>query len=514
MFAAISAVAMPAAGAASPELLLSVRGLEDGRLERDLPLFVSLYIEASGVKNATLVLAPKKGNWSDAVQVELLSATPGTPPILARKLTGSEDDPAMTLDAERAVEGVWFFPSSELTKLTPGDYRVQAKLVMAEGGGWKGTALSESVAVKIIAATVNDNDARDRAGRRVLALANEAIAMAQFSTAARLIDERLEVDPEQIEFLKLRAVLCLHGGNPAGANACVNRAWDRVMREQWTHPPRDLYLLTQTVTSALLQTPRDAAQGNPPAWSIPSDKVRAPILPEKTILPSAARPAASTVPAVVVSTPTPTLTATTSRPAEPAATKPAVATRPSAATNSPPVSKPTKPGAPAAGVLIAAAELSEEKILAEPLGHWAAEAVAGSQYDVRSYTAVEATGAPDVPKAGDSPKAWCHHGTSKETDWLELSFATPVRATEIRVRQTLNPGTIVKLEAIEPDGTSHTWWAGRDETGLSLSAGTIAWFAVRVPKADYVVARVKVTLDLRFRLGWKQIDAVQLVGTP
>jgi hypothetical protein len=40
----------------------------------------------------------------------------------------------------------------------------------------------------------------------------------------------------------------------------------------------------------------------------------------------------------------------------------------------------------------------------------------------------------------------------------------------------------------------------------------IAWFAVRVPKTSYLVAKVKVTLKLPTVPGWKQIDAVQLVG--
>ena len=40
----------------------------------------------------------------------------------------------------------------------------------------------------------------------------------------------------------------------------------------------------------------------------------------------------------------------------------------------------------------------------------------------------------------------------------------------------------------------------------------IAWFAIRMPKTAYLVAKVKLTLDLAAVTGWKQIDAVQLVG--
>ena len=40
----------------------------------------------------------------------------------------------------------------------------------------------------------------------------------------------------------------------------------------------------------------------------------------------------------------------------------------------------------------------------------------------------------------------------------------------------------------------------------------IAWFAVRGPKTSYLVARVKLSLNLASALGYKEIDAVQLIA--
>jgi len=48
---------------------------------------------------------------------------------------------------------------------------------------------------------------------------------------------------------------------------------------------------------------------------------------------------------------------------------------------------------------------------------------------------------------------------------------------------------------------------------LSANEAEIVWFAVRVPKTLYRVATIKITLNLAAVPGWKQIDAVQLVGT-
>ncbi len=54
---------------------------------------------------------------------------------------------------------------------------------------------------------------------------------------------------------------------------------------------------------------------------------------------------------------------------------------------------------------------------------------------------------------------------------------------------------IARIEAIDPDGTAHVWWEGIDPYG---TPGTreIVWFAVRVPPTDYLVAKVKITLNL------------------
>ena len=80
------------------------------------------------------------------------------------------------------------------------------------------------------------------------------------------------------------------------------------------------------------------------------------------------------------------------------------------------------------------------------------------------------------------------------------------------MRQNDAAGAVTKIEAIEPDGTAHVWWEGIDPY-KAPAVREIVWFAVRVPKTPYLVARVKVTLNLASGPGYKEIDAVQLVGT-
>jgi len=191
--------------------------------------------------------------------------------------------------------------------------------------------------------------------------------------------------------------------------------------------------------------------------------------------------------------------------------------KPDAAIVEPPVA-PKKPdgakvGPPSAGSVVPASELTDEKIRADAAGQWAASAVSGSQYDKKQYSAAKATGAPDVSVVGNSPDAWCPASKDRGTDWLELGFATPVHAVELRVRQNDAAGAITRIEALEPDGTAHLWWEGVDPL-VAKGAREIVWFVVRVPKTPYLVAKAKVTLNLASGPGWKEIDAVQLVAAP
>ena len=158
-----------------------------------------------------------------------------------------------------------------------------------------------------------------------------------------------------------------------------------------------------------------------------------------------------------------------------------------------------------------AVELTDAKVSATPAGQWAASAVASSQYDRKTYSAVQATGAPNVSIAGNSPDAWSPAKKNEGTEWLEVTFANPAHATEVRVRQNDTPACIAKIEALEPDGTSHLWWQGADPYVIP-AVREIVWFAVRVPKTSYLVAKIKITLNLAAVTGWKEVDAVQLVG--
>jgi hypothetical protein len=157
--------------------------------------------------------------------------------------------------------------------------------------------------------------------------------------------------------------------------------------------------------------------------------------------------------------------------------------------------------------------LNEDKLATDPRGQWAVSAKASSTYgdapDPADYSASKATGAPDVANFGDNGKAW----TAKEADGgierLEVTFAKPVQATEIRIRQNSGPGALIKVELIDTTGASHAVHEGVDTAQYDKYN---FWFRKSFEKTAYKVAGAKLTLATNAVPSWNEIDAVQLIG--
>ena len=480
---ALRVAAVPAANL-TPEVSVSLRGVADHTIEVGEPLFVAVRIDVPDESNATIELAPGSGTWADSVEVEISGAENGAP-ILHAQPAAKPESAIATLDAERAAGGVWFLSSATSGKLAPGEYLVHARLMIHDGTGWKGEAVSEESVLHIVATSA----ATERVIQRTMALAHEAVLADAPQKAARLLDALLTDDPDNIPLLTMRGALCARGGDYHAAMVCVNRAMSRVDREGWTHPPIELFELENQVAIALM-TP-SVAQVALPDWTRPPASVLARLPDERLPKKTAERPATASI--------------------GDASSQPVgagVAPAPSIA----PVSSVSAIAAGSGNfTVVSSSELKDATIIADPTGQWATSAAAGTQYGKTQYSPAQATGAPNISTAGNSPDAWCPENKNVGTDWLELTFAKPVHATEVRVRQNDAAGAITKIEAIESDGTTHVWWEGVDPY-VAPAVREIAWFAVRVPKTTYLVSRVKITLNLATGPGWKEIDAVQLVG--
>lgn len=155
--------------------------------------------------------------------------------------------------------------------------------------------------------------------------------------------------------------------------------------------------------------------------------------------------------------------------------------------------------------------LKQDEIKNDPNGQWATQAAASSTFNdakgTASYSANQATGEPNVQVYSTTPQAWSAKTPDSGIEWLELTFAKPVYATAVRVRESSGSGALIKIEVFDDKGASHTVWNGTDSTR------DLNYLIADFPKTTFKTNRVKLTLATNVVSGWNQIDAVQLVGT-
>jgi hypothetical protein len=183
---------------------------------------------------------------------------------------------------------------------------------------------------------------------------------------------------------------------------------------------------------------------------------------------------------------------------------------------------PAAPAAPAAPPTAAEREaerkkaqiewaLKQDEIKSDPNGQWATDAKASSTFNDAngntSYSASQATGEPNVQTYSTTPQAWSSKTPDSGIEWLELTFAKPVRANAVRVRESSGSGALIKIEVFDEKGVAHTVWSGADSTK------ELNYLIAEFPKTAFMTNRVKLTLATNVVGGWNQIDAVQLVGS-
>ena len=160
--------------------------------------------------------------------------------------------------------------------------------------------------------------------------------------------------------------------------------------------------------------------------------------------------------------------------------------------------------------------LEEEKLLNDTNGQWAISAEASSTYAKdnpdknANFSPNQMTGKPDCENYGDNGKAWAPEEADKGVEWVQLTYAKAVNAFEVRIRQNVGPGAIIKIELIDDKGKLHTVWEGVDKT--KYEENKIQWLIAKFNKTDYKTKVIKITLATNSVPGWNEIDAVQLVG--
>lgn len=156
---------------------------------------------------------------------------------------------------------------------------------------------------------------------------------------------------------------------------------------------------------------------------------------------------------------------------------------------------------------------NDETYLTDEKGQWAISAKASSTYASKtgkdaSWSPEQMIGEPNVKKYGDNGSAWASKEQDKGEEWVKLSFAKEVNATEVRIKETFNPGAITKIELFDNKKKSYVVY----ESKASKKDASMQYLVAKFDKTPYKTKTVKITLDSPSVSGWNEIDAVQLVG--
>ncbi len=159
--------------------------------------------------------------------------------------------------------------------------------------------------------------------------------------------------------------------------------------------------------------------------------------------------------------------------------------------------------------------MMEDGYVNDPKAQWAATARASSSYgdhldevkaDPKASRAWKATGPIDGHE-------WSQKEQDVGVDWLELGYAKPVNATEVRgvFTSTESVEAITKVELIDEAGASQIVWSGLSDVKRD-KRGDRTWFVRSFPKTATKIKAVKLTFANNVASGYKEVDAVQLVG--
>jgi hypothetical protein len=144
---------------------------------------------------------------------------------------------------------------------------------------------------------------------------------------------------------------------------------------------------------------------------------------------------------------------------------------------------------------------------------WATSAKASSSFNEKQ--------APEDPKESRAWRTtgridgstWSQAEQDIGMDWLELGFDKPVHATAVRaVFEGDNAiEAITKVELIDEAGAAQAVWSGVSEDKPE-KRGERTWLVKTFPKTATKIKAVKLTFANNVSSGYKEVDAVQLVG--
>ncbi|WP_374676091.1 hypothetical protein [Ideonella sp.] len=198
----------------------------------------------------------------------------------------------------------------------------------------------------------------------------------------------------------------------------------------------------------------------------------------------------------------------------------APADAPAAAPSAQPSRPPAPPAEPTPEEREAAARKAkldyatmEDGYLNDAQAQWASTARASSSFnekeppaDPKDSRAWRATGTVDG-------NTWSQGRQDVGMDWIELGYDKPVHATAVRAVFESQEAVeaITKVDLIDTAGAVQTVWSGISDVKRD-DRGERTWFVRTFARSAQPIRAVRLTFANNVASGYKEVDAVQLVG--
>ncbi len=127
-----------------------------------------------------------------------------------------------------------------------------------------------------------------------------------------------------------------------------------------------------------------------------------------------------------------------------------------------------------------------------------------SEMSPLEYSATQALHKPNVlPNGGDNPNAWTPNKTDR-TEFITVAFEKPMRAQQIAIAESQNPGAITQVYAYDADFNEYLLFE-LSPRAIPIESRLLNLFFERT---GYEIAAIRVVLDGRAIKGPNSIDAI------
>ena len=137
---------------------------------------------------------------------------------------------------------------------------------------------------------------------------------------------------------------------------------------------------------------------------------------------------------------------------------------------------------------------------------WGSEVVdLSSEYGPFEYSGIQALHKPNVlPGGGDNPNAWRPKRNDRE-EFIMVSFETPIRAKQVAIGESENPGAVKKIIAYDVDYNEYELFPELTPRAIPLDSRLLNLF---FEETAFEIKAIKIIIDGAAVPGFNAIDAI------